>query len=176
MRRSDAGVRSGGGRSTPPSGTVGTMGDAARSIENLIFSYAACVDAGDLDGVSALLAEATIGIDGVTAGLRGREKIFELLRSTIRMHEDGTPRTKHVTTNVQIEVDDEEGTAAARSYFTVLQAAEGLGLQTIVAGRYRDRFERHDGRWRFAERRFTTDLIGDVSRHLQAGPEILGGG
>jgi 3-phenylpropionate/cinnamic acid dioxygenase small subunit len=91
------------------------------------------------------------------------------------MHEDGTPRTKHVTTNVLIEVDDVAGTAVARSYFTVLQAAEGLGLQTIVAGRYRDRFERHDGEWRFAERRFTTDLIGDVSRHLLAGPEILGG-
>jgi len=164
-----------GGRSTPRSGTVGTMVDAERSIESLIYSYAAFVDAGDLDGVSALLADATIGIDGVTAGLRGREKIFELLRSTIRMHEDGTPRTKHVTTNVLIEVDDVAGTAVARSYFTVLQAAEGLGLQTIVAGRYRDRFERHDGEWRFAERRFTTDLIGDVSRHLLAGPEILGG-
>jgi ketosteroid isomerase-like protein len=171
----DASVGSVGGRSTPCSGTVGAMGDAEQSIERLIYSYAAFVDAGDLEGVSALLADATIGIDGVTAGLRGREKIFELLRSTIRMHEDGTPRTKHVTTNVLIEVDDAAGTAVARSYFTVLQAAEGLGLQTIVAGRYRDRFERHDGGWRFAERRFTTDLIGDVSRHLLAGPEILGG-
>jgi ketosteroid isomerase-like protein len=151
------------------------MPDAERSIENLIFSYAACVDDGDLDGVAALLADATIGIDGVAAGLRGREKILELLRSTIRMHDDGTPRTKHVTTNVVVEVDDEAGTAAARSYFSVLQAVDGLGLQTIVAGRYRDRFERHDGRWRFAERRFATDLIGDVSRHLLAGPEILGG-
>jgi len=151
------------------------MPDAERSIENLIFSYAGFVDAGDLDGVSDLLADATIGIDGVAAGLRGREKILDLLQSTIRIHEDGTPRTKHVTTNVQIEVDEEAGTAAARSYFTVLQSAEGLGLQTIVAGRYRDRFERHEGRWRFAERRFTTDLIGDVSRHLLAGPEILGG-
>ncbi len=151
------------------------MPDAERSIENLIFSYAAYVDDGDLDGVAALLADATIGVDGVAAGLRGRDKIYELLRSTIRMHEDGTPRTKHVTTNVVIEVDEEAGTAAARSYFTVLQAAEGLGLQTIVAGRYRDRFERLGGRWRFTERRFTTDLIGDVSRHLLAGPEILGG-
>jgi ketosteroid isomerase-like protein len=151
------------------------MPDAERSIENLIYSYAAFVDDGDLEGVAALLADAVIGVDGVAEGLRGREKIHGLLQSTIRMYEDGTPRTKHVTTNVRIDLDDEAGTATARSYFTVLQAVAGHGLQTIVAGRYRDRFERHEGRWRFAERRFTTDLIGDVSRHLLAGPEILGG-
>ncbi len=151
------------------------MSDAERSIENLIYSYAAFVDDGDLEGVSALLAEATIGVDGVAAGLRGRDKIFQLLSSTIKMHEDGTPRTKHVTTNVRIELHEDAGRATAQSYFTVLQAVDGFGLQTIVAGRYRDRFERHHGGWRFAERRFITDLIGDVSRHLLAGPEILGG-
>jgi ketosteroid isomerase-like protein len=152
------------------------MGDDAREIENLILSYAERVDAGDIEGMADLLADATIGVDGVSEGLRGREKIYGLLRSTIRIHEDGTPRTKHVTTNIIVEVDDVAGTATGRSYFSVLQAATGLGLQVIVAGRYRDRFARHDGRWRFIERRFTTDLVGDVSRHLLAGPEILGGG
>jgi ketosteroid isomerase-like protein len=151
------------------------MADAERSIENLIFSYAGFVDDGDLEGVATLLADATIGVDGVPGGLRGREKILELLTSTIRIHEDGTPRTKHVTTNVQIEVDEDAGTATSRSYFTVLQAVAGLGLQPIVAGYYRDRFARVDDRWRFVERRYTTDLVGDVSRHLLAGPEILGG-
>jgi ketosteroid isomerase-like protein len=152
------------------------MPDDARAIENLILSYAECVDAGDLDGVADLLADATIGVEGMADGLRGREKILGLLRSTIRMHEDGTPSTKHVTTNILVEVDETAGTATARSYFTVLQAVTGFGLQTIVAGRYRDRFARGDGGWRFVERRFQTDLVGDVSRHLLAGPEILGGG
>jgi ketosteroid isomerase-like protein len=151
------------------------MADAERTIENLIFSYAGFVDDGDLEGVATLLADCTIGVDGVPGGLRGREKILELLTSTIRIHEDGTPRTKHVTTNVQIEVDEAAGTATSRSYFTVLQAVSGFGLQPIVAGYYRDRFARVDDRWRFVERRYTTDLIGDVSRHLLAGPEILGG-
>jgi 3-phenylpropionate/cinnamic acid dioxygenase small subunit len=152
------------------------MPDAARSIENLIFTYAGYVDDGDLDAVADLFADAVIGVDGMDVGLRGRDQILGLLRSTIRLHDDGTPRTKHVTTNVLIEVDDDGETATARSYFTVLQAVAGLPLQTIVAGRYRDRFACQDGRWRFVERRFTTDLIGDNSRHLLAGPEILGGG
>jgi hypothetical protein len=152
------------------------VADAERSIENLIFSYAGFVDDGNLDAVASLFADAVIGVDGMEAGLTGEDKILELLRSTIRIHEDGTPRTKHVTTNVLIEVDEEAATATARSYFTVLQATEGLGLQTIVAGRYRDRFACRGGAWYFVERRFTTDLIGDISRHLLAGPEILGGG
>ena len=152
------------------------MPDDARAIENLILSYAECVDAGDLEGLADLLADATIGLEAMADGLRGREKILGLFSSTIQMHEDGTPRTKHVTTNILVKVDDAAGTATARSYFTVLQQATGQGLQTIVAGRYRDRFARDEKGWRFVERRFQTDLIGDVSRHLKAGPEILGGG
>ncbi len=83
------------------------------------------------------------------------------------VYHDGTPRTKHVTTNVAIEVDEEAGTAVSRAYFTVLQALPGLALQPIVSGRYRDRFERSDGQWRFTERRVRVDLVGDVSRHLR---------
>ena len=45
------------------------MPDAERPIENLILSYAEFVDDGDLEGVAALLADATIGVDGVAAGL-----------------------------------------------------------------------------------------------------------
>jgi 3-phenylpropionate/cinnamic acid dioxygenase small subunit len=152
------------------------MADAARAIEKLIFTYAELIDHGDIAGLADLLSAATIGVDGAAAGLRGREQIIDLFRSTVRLHDDGTPKTKHVTTNVQLDVDDGAGTATARSYFTVFQAATGLPLQPIVAGRYRDRFECRDGSWVFVERRFTTDLVGDVSRHLLAGPEILGGG
>jgi hypothetical protein len=48
-----------------------------------------------------------------------------------------------------------------------LQALPDLALQPIVSGRYYDRFERHEGQWRFVERRVQTDLVGDVSRHLR---------
>ena len=93
--------------------------------------------------------------------------IEKMFRNMLIVYDDGTPLTKHVTTNVAIEVDEEAGTAVSRAYFTVLQALPGLALQPIVSGRYRDRFERHDGPWRFAERRVHVDLVGDVSRHLR---------
>ena len=85
----------------------------------------------------------------------------------MKLHEDGTPRTKHVTTNLVVEVDAAAGTATARSYFTVLQQTAAIPLQPIVAGRYHDRFVRDGGRWRFAERVVYMDLVGDLRDHLR---------
>jgi len=146
--------------------------DSARSIENLIAAYAELVDAGDFRGLGELLADAVFGGSG-DAVVRGREAIEKTFRSMVRVYDDGTPRTKHVTTNIHIDVDHESGTAVSRSYVTVLQALPDLPLQPIVAGRYRDVFECRGGIWRFVERRFTTDLVGDVSRHLRGGTASL---
>lgn len=145
---------------------------SARDIENLLARYAELIDGGDFDGLGELLADASFGSEGQTAAA-GRDAIASLFRAVVTVYDDGTPKTKHVTTNVHLEVDEASGTAQARSYVTVLQSLPDLPLQPIVAGRYRDRFERIDGRWRFVERRFTTDLIGDVSRHLRGGSSLL---
>jgi 3-phenylpropionate/cinnamic acid dioxygenase small subunit len=136
-----------------------------RAIENLIATYAELVDDGDFAGVGNLLADATF--TGAAGSVSGRDAIEKMLRDNLIVYDDGTPRTKHVTTNVAIEVDEEAGTAVSRSYFTALQALPDLALQPIVCGRYQDRFERRDGQWRFVERRVRTDLVGDVSRHLR---------
>jgi len=136
-----------------------------RAIENLIAKYAELVDDGDFAGVGALLADATF--TGSAGSVTGGDAIEKMLRESLIVYDDGTPRTKHVTTNVAIEVDEEAGTAVSRSYFTALQAAPDLALQPIVSGRYQDRFARRDGEWRFVERRVRTDLVGDVSHHLR---------
>jgi uncharacterized protein (TIGR02246 family) len=146
--------------------------DGARSVENLIARYAELVDAGDFAGLGEMFADALFGGEG-DAVVRGREAVEKIFRATVQVYDDGTPRTKHVTTNVRVDVDEGSGTAVAHSYVTVFQALPELPLQPIVAGRYRDVFERRDETWRFVERRFTTDLVGDVSRHLRVGPEIL---
>jgi 3-phenylpropionate/cinnamic acid dioxygenase small subunit len=136
-----------------------------RAIENLIAAYAELVDDGDFAGLGALLADATF--TGSGAPVSGPDAIEKMFRDMLVVYDDGTPRTRHVTTNVAIEVDEETGTAVSRAYFTVLQAVPGLALQPIVSGRYRDRFQRRGRQWRFAERRVHVDLVGDVSRHLR---------
>ena len=79
------------------------------------------------------------------AVVSGREAIEKTFRSLVRVYDDGTPRTKHVTTNIRIEVDHESGTAVSHSYVTVMQALPDLPLQPIVAGRYRDVFDVEKG-------------------------------
>ena len=127
------------------------------------------MDDGDFAGLGTLLAHATF--TGSGAPVSGPDAIEKMFQDMLIVYDDGTPRTKHVTTNVIIEADEEAGTAVSRAYFTVLQALPGLSLQPVASGRYRDRFERRDGRWRFAERHVRVNLVGDVSRHLRH-PEI----
>jgi len=135
------------------------------AVTNLIATYAELVDTGDFAGVGALFADAVFIGSGVP--LEGGEAVERMLRDTVILYEDGTPRTHHVTTNIAVDVDEATGTAAARSYVTIFQALPDLPLQSIAAGRYNDRFVRRDGRWRFAERRVRVHLAGDLSRHLR---------
>lgn len=134
-------------------------------ISALIASYSDRIDSGDLDGLADLLAGAGFGAaEGPL--VQGRDNILDLYRRTVRIYEDGTPRTKHLVTNLVIDVDPGYGTASARSYWTVLQATAALALSPILSGRYLDRFASVDGTWRFTERRIITDLVGDVSHHM----------
>jgi 3-phenylpropionate/cinnamic acid dioxygenase small subunit len=142
---------------------------AETQITNLLYRYAECIDSGDLAGAAALFEHARIRIGGPDAeqDTIDAARLLGIWKSLIVLHPDGTPRTKHVTTNPIIEIDEDAGTASCRSYYAVLQQTDGMGLQTIVTGRYHDRFERVDGRWRFSYRDLTLiDMVGDVSRHL----------
>ena len=85
----------------------------------------------------------------------------------ITRYEDGTPRTKHVISNLTVELAGD--TATSRCYFTVLQAAPDGPLVAILAGRYHDRFERVDGQWRFVDRLIHPDLFGDLGGHMRQG-------
>jgi uncharacterized protein (TIGR02246 family) len=135
------------------------------AVTNLIAKYAELVDDGDFAGVGTLFADAVFLGGG--GSVRGREGVEAMLRNTVIIYSDGTPRTHHVTTNIAVKFDEAADTAAARSYFTVFQALPNLPLQSVAAGRYSDRFERRDGRWRFVERRVRVHLAGNLTHHLR---------
>ena len=141
------------------------MPDDARAIENLIYTYAERIDGGDLDGVAELFAHGRIeAAPGVT--IEGVEQVRKLYEGSTRLYEDGTPRTRHVTSNVAVEVDRDAGTASSRSYYTVFQQTDDLPLQPIIAGRYHDTFHLVAGQWSFDTRTMFVDLKGDLSHHL----------
>ena len=89
--------------------------------------------------------------------------VEEFMAGTL-LYPDGTPRTKHVMTNVVIHLDGER--ASSRCYATVFQQTDELPLQPIASGCYLDRFELVGGEWRFSERVFTGFLLGDRSHHV----------
>ena len=121
-------------------------------------------DAGDFDGVGALLGRADFG-GARTPKMSGAKNIAGLLAMSTRRFPDGTPRTRHLVLNLIVEVAD-DATAAARSTFCVVQATDEVALQPIVVGRYRDRFARDDDGWYYTERIADVEMLGDVSQHL----------
>lgn len=142
------------------------MSDARDAIENLLYSYADAIDAGDYDAIGALFEHACIALEDGTPIATGAAAVTALYTATTRRYDDGTPRTHHVTTNPRIELSADGDTAVCRSRFTVFQQTEQVALQPIIAGHYTDTFTLADGGWRFTERRMRPTLYGDLSQHL----------
>jgi 3-phenylpropionate/cinnamic acid dioxygenase small subunit len=137
------------------------------AITALIYTYAERIDAGDFAGIGELFADATLTFEGFGDAISGRDEIERLYQRTTRRYEDGTPRTKHVMTNVIVEVSEDERRATSRSYFTVLQAVPGeLTLQPVIAGRYRHHYGCPEGQWRVEAMHIMIDLMGDLSHHM----------
>lgn len=145
------------------------MDDSARAIENLLYTYAERIDAGDLEGLAELFAHGRIQASAdapAEKAVAGRDAVLALYRASTRIYPDGSPHTRHLTSNAIIEVATGGQTAKARSCYTVFQQVDDFPLQPIIAGRYHDTFQLLDGRWFFDTRIMLVDLIGDLSRHL----------
>jgi hypothetical protein len=144
----------------------------AAAVVALLHRYCELQDAADFVAVSELFRHATYAVAG-GATHRGYDEVYALKTRHDVVHGDGSLRTKHVTTNTIVELAADGDTASARSDFTVLQAAPGLPLQPVIAGRYHDELEHVDGGWRFRARVIHGDLVGDLTKHLRDNP--LGG-
>jgi 3-phenylpropionate/cinnamic acid dioxygenase small subunit len=147
------------------------MSDAHDQIRNLLGLYCERMDAGDFDAMASLFAEGRLTDDSGSVICEGAEAMARIWHGQTILY-DGSPRTKHLTVNPIIEVDETAGTSTARSSYVVYQglagyASEKFPLQVIITGRYRDQFKRgDDGTWRWDERRYFIDHLGDLSHHL----------
>ena len=77
--------------------------------------------------------------------------------------------------NVLIELH--AGMAAVESYFrTILGGhdAQGMPQETLLAGRYVDRFECRDGEWRIAARTVVYDWMRQAPLLVEMDPEAFG--
>jgi hypothetical protein len=138
-------------------------------IFRLLTAYCAGIDEGRLDNVAALF-----GDDGAYGPFKGRgvtgaSEVRELLHKTVILY-DGVPRTRHMITNVSIDVDADGESGSCKSYVQVLHQGPGGPLQPVVAGTYHDKVHKVDGVWLFAERLMEMQLIGDLSTHVYGNP------
>lgn len=142
------------------------------AIQKLVHSYPRRLDSGDLAGVGQLFAHAAVHFetrpDPVVAD---PAEITRMFADFLQLY-DGKPRTRHLICNLIVEADG-SGRATATSTVMVVQDAPGVPLQPIITGDYHDRFAKVDGAWRFAERRITNDLFGNLSAH---GRYVIGDG
>ena len=138
-------------------------------VYRLLTSYCSGIDEGRLDDVADLF-----GMDGVYGphkghGVRGSAAVRELLHKTVILY-DGVPRTRHMITNVQIDISADGASGTCKSYVQVLHQGPGGPLHPVVAGTYHDKVHIVDGRWLFAERLMEMQLIGDLSTHVYGNP------
>jgi 3-phenylpropionate/cinnamic acid dioxygenase small subunit len=139
--------------------------DDTEQIRALVCAYAERLDAGDLDGVAALFTHGRFRSVQRSAPLVGRDAVRSVYEP-VRLYDDGTPRTKHVLGDIEVQHGPERDEATARCTFVVMQAAPGGPLQAVLSGRYHDRFARLDDAWSFAERVVHPDLVGNLSGHM----------
>jgi hypothetical protein len=142
--------------------------DARAAVAGLVHAYAERLDAGDLDGVADLFARATWRS---TAGTnrRGAAEVRRAYDPVIR-YADGSPRTKHVITNLVIDVAPGGDKASSTCLFTVLQGLPDQPVRVILAGHYRDQFAADEHGWYFTDRLIEPHLVGGLSRHMGRGP------
>jgi ketosteroid isomerase-like protein len=139
---------------------------AHEQIRNLLGRYCERMDAGDFAGLAALFADGQLADDAGNVFATGADQMQAMWEGQTKLY-DGSPRTRHITANPVIDVDDTGGTATCSSSYVVFQGVDDFAFQPIVSGRYNDRFARNDdGSWRFTERRYAVDHVGDLSHHL----------
>ena len=150
---------------------IAAMLTDADHIRNLLFRYAEAIDAGDIAALRDLFEHAVITLDG-DATWRGRLAGGDDVQPgpwRATAHGGGPKGTKHIVSNVIVDIDAGGETATTRSTFLVVQATDSMLLQPIISGRYHDGFRRIDGAWRFTSRRYIVDLVGNAAPLLDIG-------
>jgi len=141
------------------------MSNVKNEILKLMNEYCYLIDAGDIEGFASLFDQGSFNVVGDPSGPDiGKSAVLETLQNVIMY--DGVPHTKHVMSNVQIDMDESGVEASAQCYIILFQALPpDFPMQPIFGGHYRDRFVKTGSGWRFASRDISPDLIGDLSRH-----------
>lgn len=122
------------------------------AIGRLIDSYAATLDARDLDGYAALFAKDGVWQTG-NSTRRGPAEIKAMLVGIFGTPAPGFVNTEdyHLVSNVEVELIDDSHAKARSRYLYVMRGDNG-GPRPVLAGRYEDEIVREGGEWKILHR------------------------
>lgn len=136
-------------------------------INSLINEYSFTLDSGDLEGFLDLFENGQWVFNNSKPCL-GREELWQNVVSRVIIYDDGTPRTRHVSSNIEITISEDELTATSQRYVVVYQQTDELPLQVIYSGHYFDEFVKDAvGGWRFSKCTVRGPLTGNLSYHMR---------
>jgi hypothetical protein len=129
-------------------------------IQYLLAKYSYYVDYREFEKLGALLADAVFRLtweaEGIETGeVRGREAIEAFYDE----HLTGRRPSRHVITNVAIDVADTGESAEVFAYLTSV-GHPASGPSVLLSGHYENRFAKVDGRWRFTQLYVVMELPG----------------
>jgi ketosteroid isomerase-like protein len=133
----------------------------ADEITTLLHSYARLLDSGDVNGVAALFEHSTWRSLPNGSSLRGTAEVRPVYENLLA--QERSRHTRHLITNLSVDVEPGATTAFSHCRWTVLQGVPGQAIIITLSGQYTDTFEKVDNRWRFSDRLITTDLTGEPS-------------
>lgn len=81
---------------------------AEKEILSLINQYSFLLDTADFNAFNRLFEHAQWIVEGKEAG--------DDTLANIKIYANGTPRTRHVTSNVDLEIDESQGKAKGQCY------------------------------------------------------------
>src|SRR6202000_2715552 len=99
----------------PPTFSRPLMISHEQAIANLIARYAFLVDDGDFVGLGEMFAHGELILNEAPPA-KGAEAVHSFAHQALQVHGDGTPATRHVVSNIIIEIDDDTAHAQAEAY------------------------------------------------------------
>ena len=126
------------------------------AIRELLMEYGRSLDARDFKAFSELFARDAGEWNGGMGVARGPAAIRRLMEQTIT----GKPGANfHIFNNAMIDVNGDRATAVSK--WTFIVQGKDNRPQAVYLGHYNDTLIREDGRWKFLQRKVTSDIPGE---------------
>src|ERR1700684_3915409 len=102
------------------------------AIQNLLHRYCDTIDRGNFDATGAMFAHADVYMSALAPFRSDPAAVAQSYHQYTKLFpETGTPRTRHVVTNLIMEQDGPDS-VRTQSYIVVFQATPSLPFQPIV--------------------------------------------